>query len=55
MCGVIRPVFRLPYVPLDRAERQRGAALLEKILPHLPGVSRVDPLEDSDFVLIDQY
>ena len=28
-CGLVKPVFRLPYVPLSREQRQRGAQLLE--------------------------
>lgn len=49
MCGLIKPVFRLPYVPLDRTERERGAQLLEAARPHLPGVKEIRILEDSDF------
>lgn len=49
MCGHIKPVFRLPYVPLDRSEREKGAELLRAALPHLAGVKEVKVLEDSDF------
>ena len=49
MCGHIKPVFRLPYVPLDRSEREIGAKLLRAALPHLPGVEEVRVLEDDDF------
>lgn len=49
MCGLIKPVFRLPYVPLDRTEREKGAKLLRAALPHLAGVQEVRVLEDSDF------
>lgn len=37
MCGLVRPVFRLPYVPLSREQRERGAALLRKVQEHIPG------------------
>ena len=37
MCGQIRPVFRLPYVPLSREQRERGAVLLRKVQQHIPG------------------
>lgn len=49
MCGHIKPVFRLPYVPLDRNEREVGAKLLRAALHHLPGVHEVKVLEDDDF------
>lgn len=37
MCGIVRPVFRLPYVPLSREQRERGAVLLRKWQQHIPG------------------
>lgn len=49
MCGLVKPVFRLPYVPLNKSEREKGAELLEAALPHLPGVKRIDVMQDSDF------
>lgn len=52
MCGLIRPVFRLPYVPLDKQRREDGVVLLRALLKDLPGVSEVKPLEDSDFELV---
>lgn len=47
-----KPVFRLPYVPLSRPQREEGARLLRGVQEHLPGVSEVRVLEDSDFILI---
>ena len=43
MCGLVRPIFRLPYVPLSREQRERGAELLRKVQQHIPGckVSRL--------------
>lgn len=52
MCGLIRPVFRLPYVPLSRAQREHGAALLRAVAEHLPGVKEVRVMEDSEFLLL---
>jgi hypothetical protein len=37
MCGLIKPVFRLPYVPLSREQRQHGAELLRRVQQHIPG------------------
>jgi len=48
-------VFRLPYVPLSREERERGAELLRAALPHLPGVKEVKVLEDDDFECVSWY
>lgn len=52
MCGLIKPVFRLPYVPLNRKEREQGLQLLQDALPYLPGVDRIDLLEDDDFICL---
>lgn len=37
MCGLVRPVFRLPYVPLSREQREAGAVLLRAVQEHIPG------------------
>lgn len=55
MCGLIRPVFRLPYVPLSLEQREHGAALLRAVTADLPGVSDVKVLADSDFRLVSRY
>ncbi len=55
MCGLIRPVFRLPYVPLSLEQREQGAALLRAVAADLPGVSDVMVLADSDFRLVSRY
>lgn len=52
MCGLVRPVFRLPYVPLSRAERERGAKLLAAVKDHIPGCQEVRVMEDDEFMLI---
>lgn len=38
MCGLVKPVFRLPYVPLSREQREQGKKILDAIKQHLPGV-----------------
>lgn len=52
MCGLVKPVFRLPYVPLSREQRVQGAALLAAVQEHIPGCSEVRVMEDDEFVLI---
>lgn len=37
MCGLVRPIFRLPYVPLSREQREHGAKLLRAVQHHIPG------------------
>ncbi len=54
MCGVSRPVFRLPYVPLSREQREKGATLLRKVQQHIPGCTEVKVMDDADFKLIDR-
>jgi 4-hydroxy-tetrahydrodipicolinate synthase len=56
MCGLIQPVFRLPYVPLSKEQRIKGAALLEGVREHLPsGVKEIRVMEDSEFQLVKGY
>jgi len=49
MCGLVKPVFRLPYVPLSSKQRAAGRALLQPFLEHIPGASAVNEMEDSEF------
>ena len=44
MCGVVQPVFRLPYVPLSRQQRAAGQALLQPLLDDIPGEAPCRPL-----------
>ena len=54
MMGLVKPVFRLPYVPLSRDEREQGAKLLEAVREHLPrGVKDIRVMEDSEFQLVE--
>jgi 4-hydroxy-tetrahydrodipicolinate synthase len=55
MCGLCRPVFRMPYVPLSRAQREEGAALLRAVQEHIPGCKEVRVMEDDEFKLIGRY
>jgi 4-hydroxy-tetrahydrodipicolinate synthase len=52
MCGLVKPVWRLPYVPLSREQRERGAALLAPFKAHIPGCTDIRVMEDKDFVLV---
>ena len=55
MCGLVKPVFRLPYVPLSREQRELGAKLLEGVKAHIPGCKEVRIMEDSEFQLIGRH
>lgn len=55
MLGIARPVFRMPYVPASRTQREAGALLLEPWLEHIPGNKGVHPLDDKDFHLVTRY
>jgi 4-hydroxy-tetrahydrodipicolinate synthase len=55
MCGLVRPVFRLPYVPLSREQREKGAVLLRSVQQHIPGCTEVRVMEDDEFTLIGSY
>lgn len=55
MCGLIKPVFRLPYVPLNRQKREEGARLLQQVQEHIPGCKGVQVLNDEDFVIVSKY
>jgi len=51
MLGWVKPVFRLPYVPLNLAQREQGAQVLRD-LKDLGGWDEVQVLADSDFVIL---
>ena len=56
MCGLCSPVFRLPYVPLTRAEREKGLPLLQAVQEHIPGcASEIRVMEDDEFVLATNF
>ncbi|CAN4093623.1 unnamed protein product [Withania somnifera] len=54
--GVVRPVFRLPYVPLTKAKREEFVKIVEKIgRENFIGERDVQVLDDNDFVLVGRY
>eukprot|EP00884_Botryococcus_braunii_P020831 jgi/Botrbrau1/7431/Bobra.0083s0004.1 len=55
MCGLIQPVFRLPYVPLSREQREHGARLMEAVADDIPGLKDIRVMDDSEFKLVSRY
>ncbi|KAL3132678.1 4-hydroxy-tetrahydrodipicolinate synthase, chloroplastic [Trebouxia sp. C0010 RCD-2024] len=55
MCGLVKPVFRLPYMPLSRDKREEGAKLLQEVIDFIPGCDEVRVLKDEDFVIVSKY
>lgn len=55
MCGLVKPVFRLPYVPLSYEQREKGARLLRAVAEHIPGANEIKVLNDDDFILIGRH
>ncbi|KVH89589.1 Aldolase-type TIM barrel [Cynara cardunculus var. scolymus] len=54
--GVIRPIFRLPYVPLPLAKRMEFVNIVNEIgREKFVGEKDVQVLEDDDFLLIGRY
>ncbi|KAG0452944.1 hypothetical protein HPP92_025338 [Vanilla planifolia] len=54
--GVVRPVFRLPYVPLPVAKRVEFVGIVKAIgREHFVGDKDVEVLDDDDFVLVGRY
>ncbi|KAG4937083.1 hypothetical protein JHK85_052002 [Glycine max] len=54
--GVIRPVFRLPFVPLPVDKRIEFANLVKEIgREHFVGNKVVEVLDDDDFFLVSRY
>ncbi|GFY90322.1 dihydrodipicolinate synthase [Actinidia rufa] len=54
--GVVRPVFRLPYVPLPLAKRVEFVNLVKEIgRENFVGEKDVQVLDDDDFILIGRY
>lgn len=51
MMGLCQPVFRMPYLPLERKEREEGKRILEE---HF-GLDNVNVLNDPDFVIRDKF
>ncbi|KAI3918144.1 hypothetical protein MKX01_041464 [Papaver californicum] len=54
--GVVRPVFRLPYVPLSLARRIEFVNIVNEIgREHFVGNKDVRVLDDEDFILVGRY
>mgnify|MGYP000633244002 FL=1 len=54
--GVIRPIFRLPYVPLGIKKREQFVQIVLDIgREHFVGSNDVRTLEDDDFLLLGRY
>ncbi len=52
MTKAIQPVFRLPYVPLDKKRRQQGVELLQAIAADQRVGKQLNCLQDSDFEIV---
>eukprot|EP00271_Cylindrocystis_brebissonii_P013306 TRINITY_DN33047_c0_g1_i1.p1 TRINITY_DN33047_c0_g1~~TRINITY_DN33047_c0_g1_i1.p1 ORF type:complete len:469 (+),score=71.74 TRINITY_DN33047_c0_g1_i1:114-1409(+) len=56
MLGLIRPIFRLPYVPLSMPKRREFVHLVNQIgIEHFVGSEGVRLLEDKDFTILSRY
>ncbi|XP_011089018.1 4-hydroxy-tetrahydrodipicolinate synthase, chloroplastic isoform X1 [Sesamum indicum] len=54
--GVVRPVFRLPYVPLPLAKRVEFVNIVKDLgRENFVGDKNVQVLDDNDFILIGRY
>ncbi|KAL0389905.1 UNVERIFIED_CONTAM: 4-hydroxy-tetrahydrodipicolinate synthase, chloroplastic [Sesamum calycinum] len=54
--GVVRPVFRLPYVPLPLAKRVEFVNIVKELgRENFVGERDVQVLDDNDFILIGRY
>lgn len=54
--GVVRPIFRLPYVPLNIEKREEFVQLVTDIgRQHFIGDKDVKVLEDEDFLVLQRY
>ena len=54
--GLIRPVFRLPYVPLSIEKRREFVQMVNDIgREDFVGDKDVRTLEDDDFLLLDRF
>ncbi|XP_043705792.1 4-hydroxy-tetrahydrodipicolinate synthase, chloroplastic-like [Telopea speciosissima] len=54
--GVVRPVFRLPYLPLSRARREEFVSIVKELgRENFVGDRDVQVLEDDDFVVVHNW
>ncbi|KAL3738762.1 hypothetical protein ACJRO7_020177 [Eucalyptus globulus] len=53
---VVKPIFRLPYLPLPLSKRQEFVGLVKDIgREHFVGEREVQVLDDDDFILVASY
>jgi len=51
--GMCEPIFRLPYVPLDKPMREEGVRILQNLgVEHVPNGDKLQVLNDEDFQII---
>lgn len=55
MCGLARPVFRLPYVPLSMQQREAGKKLLDPFLEQISGAEAIRVMDDDEFKLLSSF
>ena len=56
MGGVIQPVFRLPYYPLSKAQREEGVRLINALgLAHFPSFKHLRAMDDAEFRILEGY
>jgi len=54
--GMAQPVFRMPYMPLGKSEREKGVQILKDIgLKHVPNGDKIQIMEDKDFTILNEY
>ena len=53
--GMVKPVFRQPYVPCDKAKREEGVRLLNAVLKDIPGAQAPKVMEEEDFILLKSW
>lgn len=54
--GLVRPVFRLPYVPYSAAKRREFVQIVSDLgIEHFAGAEGVREMEDDEFVLLSRY
>jgi 4-hydroxy-tetrahydrodipicolinate synthase len=52
MTGATQPVFRLPYVPVNKAAREQGLALLSGLNKSDWVGNELNLMDDRDFTLV---
>lgn len=54
--GVVRPIFRLPYVPLSLEKRVEFVEIVKEIgRENFIGEKDVEVLDDDEFILVSRY